>query len=84
MRSSTLLRFILAVLDMYIWEPLFWLLMILVVSGIEELSQIRQGILYVSRKRRLVNAVSMIIVALVFFWFYWMYRPGSLPRLISM
>lgn len=83
MKSSALLRFFLAMLDVYIWEPLFWLLVILVLSGMEDLSEGKKGILYVSKKRRLVNAVSQISLAILCFWYYWI-RTGGPVGIISM
>ena len=83
MRLIMLFRFLLAALDVYIWEPLFWLLTILMLSGMEELSEAKKGILYVSKKRRLANAVSQISVAILCFWYYWI-RTGGPVGIISM
>lgn len=83
MRLIMLFRFFLKVLDGFIWEPLFWLLTILMLSGMEELSEVRKGILYISKKRRLANAVSQISVAILCFWYYWI-RTGGPVGIISM
>lgn len=81
-KSSAYLRFFLSIIDRYIWEPLFWLIIALFLSGIEQISDIRKGILYTPKKHKLINAVSMILIAIVFFWWYWL-RPGGLNKLIS-
>jgi len=75
--------FFLSSLDTYVWEPLFWLLIALLLSGIEQISDIRKGILYTPKKIKIVNAASTIIIALLLFWWYW-FRPGGLDKLISM
>jgi len=82
--SKTLLlfRLFLSIIDRYVCEPLFWLLLVLFLSGLEEISEIRKGVFYISKKRRLVNAVSMILVALFYLWYYWL-RSGGMDKLIS-
>ena len=70
-------------LSTMIYEPLFWLLVTLFASGIEEYLELRRGILYVSKGRRLVSAAANILIALICFWFYWL-RPGASMRLIEL
>jgi len=57
--------------------------MLLFLSGIEQISDIRKGILYTPKKYKLINAASMILIAIFFFWWYWL-RPSGLDKLISM
>lgn len=66
-----------------IYEPLFWLLVTLFASGIEEIMEARRGILYVSKRRRLTNAAASIFMALICFWYYWL-RLGAPMRLIKL
>jgi len=82
-KSTLLFRLFLSIIDRYVWEPLFWLLTVLFLSGLEEISEIRKGVFYISQKRRILNAASMIFVALFFLWYYWL-RPGGMDKLISM
>lgn len=81
-KSLLLLRLFLSIIDRYVWEPLFWLLTILFLSGLEEISEIRKDVFYISKKRRIVNAASLIIIAIFFLWYYW-FRPGGMDKLIS-
>jgi len=74
---------ILSSLDVYVWQPLFWLLVILFLSGLEEISSVRKGIIYTTKKERLISAILMIIIAVLLFWYYWL-RPGGIHKLISM
>ena len=82
-KSLLLLRLFLSIIDRYVWEPLFWLLIALFLSGLEQISDIRKGILYTPKKHKIFNAVSMILIAIVFFWWYWL-RTSGLDKLISM
>ena len=82
-KTTALFRLIVSILDRYIWEPLFWLLILLLLSGLEELSELRKGYLYVSKQRRMGSAILQILIALILFWYYW-FKPGGLHRLISM
>jgi len=78
-----LFMLILSSLDVYVWQPLFWLLVILFLSGLEEISSVRKGIIYTTKKERLISAISTIIIAVLLFWYYWL-RPGGIHKLISM
>jgi len=69
-----LFTFFLSALDVYVWKPLFWLLIVLLLSGLEEISELRKGNFYVSKRNRIVNAISLIFISLFFFWYYW-FKP---------
>ena len=66
-----------------ITEPLFWLLLTLFASGIEEIIETRRGIMYVSKRRRLTSAILQILMAVVVFWYYWL-RLEAPMRLIRL
>ena len=76
-------KLFLSSLDIFVWEPLFWLLTILFLSGLEQISNVRKGIFYTSPKEKLFSAVIMILISIMTFWYYW-FRPGGLDKLISM
>lgn len=78
-----LFLYILSSIDLYVWEPLFWLLMLLFLSGIEQISDIRKGIIYTPKKHKMINAASLILIAILLFWWYWL-KPSGLDKLISM
>lgn len=78
-----LFKLFLSSLDIYVWEPLFWTLILLFLSGLEQISDVRKGTFYTSKKDKLISAVIMIIISIITFWYYWL-RPRGIDKLISM
>jgi len=66
-----LFLFFLKEIERYILEPLFYLLIVLFISGLDNIRNARRGNVYTTRRKLYLDGISLIFITIFFIWWYW-------------
>jgi len=66
-----LLLWFLKEIERYVLEPLFYLLIVLFISGLDNISKARRGNLYTPKRKLYLDGISLIFITILFIWWYW-------------
>jgi hypothetical protein len=81
MKLFKLLLWVFDILDIYVFEPIFWIIVIMFYIGIKSIEDARSGNLYSSRIELITGGLSLIIISGFLLWYYWYSNFNS--RLMS-
>ena len=66
-----LLLLVFDILDDYVFEPIFWIIIMLIQSGIKSINRALDNDLYTSRKDLITGGIALIIISGFLLWYYW-------------